>query len=688
MADQAADDEPARGDPRKDPAYLDRHIKHIPDEDLFAALDLSSPALEPMRAAVARKDYPAAYGAWATYWAGVAPKRELFTGDGDFLCPRAEATAYFAASKPSILAAAQRLLRHDIQGWGTVSIQHGSVVDFNADYGKSGKYGFHYWMWARPLVQAFLVTGDDKYLAEFDELFNQWYEQRDRVVGGWPGLDVVYYELGLGVRNRLFLENYFLPYPKRTPQTHERMLKTLLGAARWLHDEERLGYREHNWQIIGAYGLAHIGLMVPEFTEARGWVELGARRLREHVAQDFFPDGCHSERCPSSYMLIAYRDPRNLALLLSRDPTHRKLADGLRAPLERSLDFWLGVLPPGGVLSGINDGSRSPMQPAILQDGKDLFGRSDALWVKRHVLGIKSGGGDDASSAADEPKRRSVHFPASGFTVMRSDWSNADARFLLINHGPSGGGHSHADALSFEFSAFGKALAIDAGIGETYDDPLHASWYVHGPAHNMVTVDGADCDRAAAAGTDVAWTSNERYDHFAATHRGYEASKGIVHRRHVVLVKPAGYVVVYDVITSRPGAAAAHALEWNLHLTVPPDASAGPAVVVAPAAAQEGAAWERKLSKGWASVLGIPGYEPKHQAEIDWLRFESSVQPGQTRTLGVLLHPFAGERPAIGFRAMPAAADLRQASFVVEHPGGTDRISFTEGAVEVTADKA
>ena len=670
----------APGDPRADSAYANRRIKHISDEDLFAALDLARPGLTGVRAAAERKDFPAAHAAWGKYWEDVAPKRAKFTGDGEFLCSREDVAAWLANSKATVLAAAERLMRHDIAGWGPKPIQHGPVVDFNADYGKSGKYGFHYWVWARPLVQAFILTGDNNYLAEFDQLFNQWYEQRDAVHGEWPGLDVIYYELGVGVRNRLFLEAYCLPLPTRTAQTHERMLKTLLGAARWLFEEEKLGYREHNWQIIGSYGLAHIGLMVPEFSESPRWVKLGAQRMSEHVAHDFFADGCFSERCPSSYMLIGYRDPRNLARLLADDPSQRATADQLRGPLERSLNFWLGVLPPDGVLPPINDGARSRMLPAILQDGPDLFGRRDLAWAKKHVLGAESK--DDGT----EPAFRSVHFPASGFTVMRSDWTK-DARYLLINHGPYGGGHSHADALSFELHGFGRPLAVDSGIGDTYDDPLQTAWYVHSRAHNMLTFDGADCDRVAGVGTDVAWTSTDRFDHFAATHRGYEASKGIVHRRHIVFVKP-DYFVVYDVIGSKPGAKEC-GVEWNLHLTVSPDAHEGPGLVVEPSEP-----WAREMSKGSASVLDIAGFEGKNQAEIDWLMFRSRLNPGETKTLGVLLVPFAHERPAVKIEraataaTTPGAAAGRDATFIVSVGGRTDRISFAEGGVEITSEKA
>src|SRR5205823_2554089 len=160
----------------------------------------------------------------------------------------------------------------------------------------------------------------------------------------------------------------------------------------------------------------------------------------------------------------------------------------LRAPLERMLNFWLGILPPDGVVPAINDGSRSNMPPGVLQDGFDLFGRRDLLWAKKHVLGVETKG------EGIEPVFKSVHFPVSGFTAMRSDWSK-EGKYLLINHGPWGSGHSHNDSLSFELNAFGTAMAIDSGLGVTYDEPAYLTWYRTSAAHNMITVDGEDLDR-------------------------------------------------------------------------------------------------------------------------------------------------------------------------------------------------
>ena len=65
---------------------------------------------------------------------------------------------------------------------------------------------------------AWAITGDQKYLDKFDRLFNRWYDQRNSITRTIPDFDVVYYELGLGLRNRMFIEYYLLPFAGRTPQ--------------------------------------------------------------------------------------------------------------------------------------------------------------------------------------------------------------------------------------------------------------------------------------------------------------------------------------------------------------------------------------------------------------------------------------------------------------------------------------
>jgi hypothetical protein len=619
-------------DRRTDPDYVERCIRHISDEELIGAMDLTRLGLR------GDGDF---FQVWGNYWNTVLD-RGRYLGDGDLLMPAPEAAASLEHRRAEILAAADQLLQHNINGWGDVTIQHGPIVDFNAAYGRSGKYGFHYWLWARALTRAFLLTGDQKYVAEFDALFNTWYEQRDAVTGEIPELHPIYYELGLGVRNRVFFEYYCLPYEARTARTHERMLKTLLGAARWLYQEEKRMYRGGNWQIMGSFGLVQIGLMVPEFKEASQWVPLGVDRLQKHAEKDFYADGCHSERVPSSYSLVAYRDSRNLVHLLNNSKEYAHQGEPMRAMLGRMENWFAAILPPDGYLPGINDGSRQKMPAGIVREACE----------------------------------KSVHLPSSGFTAFR-----AGDKYLLINHGPSGGGHSHADSLSFEMHAFGQAMAIDSGIGLSYDDPNHQPWYTQSKAHNMLVVDDSSLDRRQAEGRDVVVSTGEHLDYFAATHYGYAASKGVTHRRHFAFIRP-DYFVIFDAIASRADGTARE-MTWNLHspLEFVPRTSGfasvgAPGLIVLPASKD----WVPRRDKGIASVAGIPGYTTTH-AKIDWLAFQGSLAPGGRTEFAVLLLPFANRRPEVRMRTLSQSES--GSHFAIDHATGTDHLLFANPGMKL-----
>ena len=256
-----------------------------------------------------------------------------------------------------------------------------------------------------------------------------------------------------------------------------------------------------------------------------------------------------------------------LAVLLQNLPEYAELRQRMRPLLESSLNFYLRILPPDGILPGINDGSRAVMPIALMQDGVKLFNRQDMLWIQHALLGANL-----RDNSGTPPDGTSVCFPDSGFTVMRSDWTK-DARYLLINHGPTGGGHSHNDSLDFELQAcFRPSLRrSDSGIGYTYDDPNQNTWYRRTRAHNMIMIDDDDIDRAEAQGKDVAWTTLPTLDYFAATHFGYLQSKGVTHRRHFVFVRP-NYWLIYDVIEAKSATMPAqHRISWNLHTPTPMD---------------------------------------------------------------------------------------------------------------------
>jgi hypothetical protein len=633
--------DPTSGEAPLTVSFDNTQIKHLSDPDLFGAIDLGREGLEEVRSEVERDDYAGAFVAWARYWVSrrCAPPS-----------PR----------RGGRMESAEKILAGEIRGWGNVTIKHGPVVDFNADYGSAGKYGFHYWGWSWPLIRAYEKTGDEKYLEGFERLFNQWYEQRDKV----EPQRVIWYELGLGIRNRTFIAYYLLPQTTRKVETHQRILKTLLAAGRWLYEEERArGYRSGNWQTHGCLGLIHIGLKVPEFAEAARWVALGVQRMREHAEKDFFADGCHSERVPTSYMLGVYGHIRETAELIGQHEEYKEKAAGLCRGLVKTLEWWAYTTTPLGDLPAINDGSRSKAHARLLASGADAFDRPEVRYVAKTLCGRKVAG------ECREPRWRSVNFADSGFAVMRSDWTR-DARYLGINYGPSGGWHSHRDCLSFELYAFGRALAIDAGIGRTYDDPNHRSWYVTSKAHNQVVVEDANLERSEADGRPATWATLGNVEFFAAEHMGYAKNFGVTIRRSVVFVRP-DYWVMFD--RAMNSGEKERKLSWYFHSPYGLAArGAGfatrrgvPGILVLPA---DGSVQTSRTGRGWASVRGL-GLGKAYE-QIDWVAFDKQVASGEDASYAMLLAPYRTAVPDASIRL--GGGSGRGAHIVVVPSAGAD----------------
>ncbi|MBF8247587.1 MAG: Hepar II III N domain-containing protein, partial [Bacteroidetes bacterium] len=263
-----------------------------------------------------------------------------------------------------------------------------------------------------------------------------------------PDFDVVYYELGLGVRNRTFIEYYTLPYSRRSWRTHQKMLKTMLGAARWLYELEQWeGYRSGNWQIHGSYMLTQIALTFPEFRESQSWLQLGLQRLKEHLEQDFFEDGGHSERAPRNYTQATYVAYRNLYYLLKEHHLENNFADEIRRRMSRTIDWWITMLAPTGEVPAINDSHRGLFPVFLLQDAATFYEKPEVYGVLKSLFGLSV-----PVAQPILPSYTSRNMAASGFTVMRTDWSR-DALTMTINYGKWNGSHTHQDMLDFEVYA-------------------------------------------------------------------------------------------------------------------------------------------------------------------------------------------------------------------------------------------
>ncbi|WP_327088289.1 heparinase II/III family protein [Nonomuraea sp. NBC_01738] len=371
----------------------------------------------------------------------------------------------------------------------------GIEVDFlDKGHGRSRLYGFHYLRWMTPLVTAYEETGDERYAKDWERLFRQWYASRDLVKGDWPGLDVVWYSLGVCARGMYVTQALAVMGEAVSRECWLEMMKTVLGGARWAaeeHDE----FRHGNWQFATVCELLHTARVFPEFPEAEAWAELALARIHEHLDRDVRADGGHHERSPGYHgmCLDALRRAAAVEPSLAGHPKYAAMADWFAA-----LTTSAGWVPH-------------------LQD-------SGVVWPE----GV-------------EPGRESVNLEASGYAVFRHE-----SFHTVVNYGPYVGHelepHSHHAALDFVLSAWGRPLAWEAGGPPSYDDPGYYDWYQATRGHNTLLVPGQEYTEDRRAACDE-FSVSASADVFAGHHHGYAAR----HDRRVVFVKAAEpYWVVSD----------------------------------------------------------------------------------------------------------------------------------------------
>ena len=589
------------------PAHVDdRRMRHISDVDLFATLDLSPSGLSAVRAAVtaatAGAEWAGAYAAWSAHFAARQKPVPVMNGDGYAGLP----DNLRQARGGPVQEAARQIAQ--------------TPVDFTGhSHGRTPLYGLHYLNWLQPLLLAYALDRDEAHIRAFVQLFNQWYECRDQVVGEIETLDVIWYTLGLAARSLIFASAYsaFRHSPLLDVQTQARLLKSLLGASRWLA-EEHDRFRYGNWQVIGVTSLYEMGIFWPEFREAQAWRDSAWQRIKEHLELDIYADGGHSERAPSyhQHVLACLARVASVAELNGQPPLQDQ-------PRFHAMYRWLlDQTTPLGCATNFND-SGVIWAGSWAVSGAVLFDDPELKWLAGHfgtsaeiawtLAGLPNRpGGQTAAQVYQRlgsrpPQLESKLLDTSKFGLMRTGLEPDDL-YMAINYGPLVGheyeSHSHLDALSFICVGHGLPLAMEAGLPLTsYDDPLYQSWIRRARAHNMLLVDRADPDENNKEGELLFWSTSATADVFEAEHRGYQA-RGVRHRRAIVFVK-GEYWIVYDELLL----SGSHRFDWLLYCPQPFTVEAGrlqpiagPGLVVLPVLPADGHRFEAVQG-----LMAVPG---------------------------------------------------------------------------------
>ena len=417
------------------------------------------------------------------------------------------------------------------------------------------------------LGRAYFYTGNERYAFEAISQLDSWIEQNPEAIGiNWHS------SLEIAIRAQSWMWTLFLILPSQhlDDRRIERILLALYAHFRHIYRYPST-YSSPNTHLIGeAAALYAGGTVFAELKHAQHWRRFGEDVLMMEAQRQVLDDGVYSE-LSSYYHCYALEFYLN-ALALARH-NGSDFPEAVLARIESMLEVVMHVSRPDGsipLLSDDDGGQASGLCHAgyrdirhLLSTGAVLFGRSDFKWRANQLheetlfLFGREGWDTFGRIAEHSPSQRSRLFANAGYFACRSGWNEDDDHLLFDCGGLGflGGGHGHADALSFVLSSGNEQLLVDPGTGIYNSAPQWRDFFRSTRAHNTVVVDGEN--QAEPAGT-FKWQNSfssrliRRFafpeaEYIEAEHDAYaRLDEPVIHRRRLLRVRPNCWMVADD----------------------------------------------------------------------------------------------------------------------------------------------
>jgi hypothetical protein len=519
----------------------------------------------------------------------------------------ARLAARYPGAREDILRAADAVVRHEFDLLGSGPQALGTPLPWHDDFKTGRRWPLTYaadieyieldrpsdvkvpWELSRcqhftRLGQAYWLTGDDRYAAEFAAEVTGWIAANPFAYG-------VNWACAMDVALRAVNWIWGFHYMADAPACRDRGFRASFLRALFLHGEFIATHLERgdvngNHYLCDGVGLVFLGGFFRRARRATRWHAIGRAIVEQEIFNQTTPDGVDFEQSTAYHRLVLEAFLTSYELLRRSGDT---VPPACWTRLERMCEFVQAYTKPDGrvpLIGDADDGRIQMLGAQALTDHRYLLS-SAAVLFRRGDFKTSSGRcweetfwllGPDALDRfdaldADPAPLASTAFADGGFYVLR-----APDTHLIVDCGEVGmrgrGGHGHNDILSFELFLNGRNLITDCGA---YVYTASRDWrnrFRSTAFHNTVQVDDEELNRFV--GPDALWqlqydavpvgatmTRGGHADVFRGAHRGYERlAAPVSHARECVLDAGGARALVRD----RLDGSGAHALVWRFHL--------------------------------------------------------------------------------------------------------------------------
>jgi Heparinase II/III-like protein/Heparinase II/III N-terminus len=410
------------------------------------------------------------------------------------------------------------------------------------------------------LAKAYRLTDEQHYADEIFKQWRHWHAENPYAIGiNWAG------SLEVAFRSFSWIWMYQLleGTPALPQEFRKEWLRALAVNGRYI--ERYLStYFSPNTHLLGeAVALLFLGTMCPESSRAEAWKSRGWEIVLQEACRQVRDDGFHFEQ--SSYYHVYAIDFFLHAVVLARlnelnvpsefEETLKNMLDALLLLGRAGVPPRLGDDDGGRLFDPRRNRSEHLLDP--LATGAVLFRRGDFKAVAAELpeetiwlLGER-GVAEWDRLQTQSPDMHSAGLAFSGLYVLATATPPSQ---LVVDAGPHGAGHGHADALSICLQSQGHSMLIDPGTLRYVSDGPERDLFRATAMHNTLTVDGVSqsepAGRFAWKGlTNVKaerWVAGKSFDLFVGSHDGYSRLASPVHHQRWVFSLKSGLYLVRD----------------------------------------------------------------------------------------------------------------------------------------------
>lgn len=348
------------------------------------------------------------------------------------------------------------------------------------------------------LAKNFYITGENRYLLEFSDLFNHWNENNLFLHGvQWTSAMEVAIRVNSWVFTYAFLAKGFKKYGKTNTALLSQLEQGVILMADYIVNHRARFSSANNHLIIEMYAVALVGVLC----DYKPWKRLAIDTLTSELSKQNYPDGVNKEMSLhyQSFVMEAYG-----ILLILLQSNKEKMPEIWYQYLEKMSEFVSDCCGHYGetIIFGDNDGGKILNLSGLKFDHYRYILDLMSLVLERKYSELDNPN-ENVSWLSNydfikQAKRKEKYIPLlskcykqGGYTILRS----RDKRVLIgMDHADLGFGpiaaHGHADGLSMQIFIEGTPVLVDPGTFNYHVTPQDRDYYRKTENHNTVTVGG------------------------------------------------------------------------------------------------------------------------------------------------------------------------------------------------------